>query len=237
MLQKISEKLQNSGDNLGNKGKFLCLMHEAGFRVPDGIIVDKSEYENFIDCNGITEQITKHLSELKKENVSEKSASVMALFEGTNLTEQVSRTLQTYIKDDCKYAVRSSGTKEDLEEFSFAGQYRTFLNVQGISAIEQAVIDCYKSMFTEVCLNYFVNNRIDCSDLAMSVVVQEMVYVTAKAKIARTMITPVQCAPAPIINIVSSKMLWNKPISVIAKKMSFGFVPSFLPSSTISPPP
>ncbi len=175
MLQKISEKLQNSGDNLGNKGKFLCLMHEAGFRVPDGIIVDKSEYENFIDCNGITEQITKHLSELKKDNVREKSASVMALFEGTKLTEQVSRTLQTYIKDDCKYAVRSSGTKEDLEEFSFAGQYRTFLNVQGISAIEQAVIDCYKSMFTEVCLNYFVNNRIDCSDLAMSVVVQEMV--------------------------------------------------------------
>lgn len=175
MLQKISEKLRNSGDDLGNKGKFLCVMHEAGFRVPDGIILDKTEYEEFVRMNGIAEEITKHLSELKGENVSEKSASITALFEGTRLTEQVYETLQSYIKEDCNYAVRSSGTKEDLEEFSFAGQYQTFLNIQGTEAIQTAVIDCYKSMFTEVCLNYLVNNRIDCSDLAMSVVIQEMV--------------------------------------------------------------
>lgn len=175
MLQKISEKLQNRGDNLGNKGKFLCVMHEAGFSVPDGIILDKNEYENFIDVNGIADEIAKHLSELNEGNVSEKSAAITALFEDTKTAEQVSQDLKTYIKEDCNYAVRSSGTKEDLEEFSFAGQYQTFLNVQGIGAIERAVIDCYKSMFTEVCLNYLVNNRIDCSDLAMSVVVQEMV--------------------------------------------------------------
>ncbi len=175
MLQKISEKLQNSGDNLGNKGKFLCVMHEAGFRVPDGIILDKNEYENFIDVNGIADEIAKHLSELNEGNVSEKSVAITALFEDTKMAEQVSQALKTYIKEDCNYAVRSSGTKEDLEEFSFAGQYQTFLNVQGIEAIEKAVIDCYKSMFTEVCINYLVNNRIDCSDLAMSVVVQEMV--------------------------------------------------------------
>ena len=175
MLQKISEKLQNSGDNLGNKGKFLCVMHEAGFPVPDGIILDKSEYENFIAANGIADKIAKHLSELKAENVSEKSAAIKELFEGTKLAEEVKEALQTCLDSELNYAVRSSGTKEDLEEFSFAGQYQTFLNVQGIEAIERAVIDCYKSMFTEVCLNYLVNNRIDCSDLAMSVVVQEMV--------------------------------------------------------------
>ena len=175
MLQKISEKLQGNGDNFGNKGKFLCVMHNAGFHVPDGIIIDKNEYEIFVRVNGIAEEIAKHLSELKAENVSEKSVAITALFEGTKLTEDVYRALQANLKDDQNYAVRSSGTKEDLEEFSFAGQYQTFLNVQGLEAVEQAVIDCYKSMFTEVCLNYLVNNRIDCTDLAMSVVVQEMV--------------------------------------------------------------
>ncbi len=175
MLQKISEKLAGNGDNLGNKGKFLCVMHEAGFQVPDGVIIDKSEYEAFIRVNGIAEQIATLLGELNAENVAEKSQEITALFEGSKLTEDVYRGLQTSIGEELFYAVRSSGTKEDLEEFSFAGQYQTFLNVKGMEAIEQAVIDCYKSMFTEVCLNYLVNNRIDCTNLAMSVVIQEMV--------------------------------------------------------------
>lgn len=175
MLQRISEQFINNGADLGNKGKFLCVMHNAGFNVPDGIIIDKTEYENFIRANGISEQISRHLSELKADNVADKSTAIIALFENAKLTEEVLQSLSALLKDGQKYAVRSSGTKEDLEEFSFAGQYQTFLNVSGTADMEQAVIDCYKSMFTEVCLNYLVNNRIDCSDLAMSVVVQEMV--------------------------------------------------------------
>lgn len=175
MVQRISEQLTNDGADLGNKGKFLCVMHNAGFHVPDGIIIDKTEYENFIRVNGIAEQISLHLSELKANNVADKSSAITALFEHTKLTEDVLQWLRIFIKDERKYAVRSSGTKEDLEEFSFAGQYQTFLNTEGVDHIQQAVIDCYKSMFTEVCLNYLVNNRIDWSELAMSVVVQEMV--------------------------------------------------------------
>lgn len=175
MLQKISEKLQGTGDNLGNKGKFLCVMKNAGFNVPDGVVVDKTEYETFIRVNGIAQEISTLLSQLSVDNIEAKSKEITALFEGVKLTEEVYRELQGMLREDKAYAVRSSGTKEDLEEFSFAGQYQTFLNVRGMEAIEQAVIDCYKSMFTQVCLNYLVNNRIDCSDLAMSVVVQEMV--------------------------------------------------------------
>ena len=175
MLQKISEKLQGTGDNLGNKGKFLCLMKEAGFNVPDGVILDKSEYEVFIRVNDIADKIASHLAELTSDNIQDKSVVIRALFDDTKLTEEAFRGLQSVISEDKFYAVRSSGTKEDLEELSFAGQYETYLNVQGLEGVELAVIDCYKSMFTEVCLNYLVNNRIDCSDLAMSVVVQEMV--------------------------------------------------------------
>ena len=48
MIQKISEALKDEGNSLGNKGKFLCMMHGAGFMVPDGVILDREEYARFI---------------------------------------------------------------------------------------------------------------------------------------------------------------------------------------------
>ena len=52
MLQRISEPLRNQGEYLGNKGKFLCVMNQAGFCVPDGVILDGEEYKKFIKKMG-----------------------------------------------------------------------------------------------------------------------------------------------------------------------------------------
>ena len=45
-----------------------------------------------------------------------------------------------------KVAVRSSATAEDGEDFSSAGQYSTYLNVEGAEAVRQAVRDCAASL-------------------------------------------------------------------------------------------
>ena len=66
----------------------------------------------------------------------------------------------------------SSATKEDLAEFSFAGQYKTFLNTKGADSIADKVIDCYRSMFDKTGISYIAANKIDPDDLAMAVVVQ-----------------------------------------------------------------
>src|SRR5688572_20934136 len=42
-------------------------------------------------------------------------------------------------------AVRSSGRGEDSEEFSYAGQQQTFLNVQSESELREAVEKCFHS--------------------------------------------------------------------------------------------
>ncbi len=175
MLQKISEPLKHSGDNLGNKGKFLCLMHQAGFEVPDGVILECEEYYKFLDENGIRTELEGLLETLTKENLSDISHRIQALFEGRHLPESTRAQLVKELDDSEYYAVRSSGSKEDLQEYSFAGQYETYLNVQGMNAVENAVIACYKSMFSEVLLNYLVNQTIDYRDLAMAVVIQKMV--------------------------------------------------------------
>lgn len=175
MLQKISEPLKHSGEKLGNKGKFLCLMHQAGFKVPDGVILECEEYYKFLDENGIRTELGGLLETLTKENVSDISHRIQALFEGRHLPESTRAQLVKELDDSEYYAVRSSGSKEDLQEYSFAGQYETYLNVQGMNAVENAVLACYKSMFSEVLLNYLVNQTIDYRDLAMAVVIQKMV--------------------------------------------------------------
>ncbi len=175
MIQRISASLNGEGNNLGNKGKFLCMMHGAGFSVPDGIILDREEYACFIRENGMEQTLEGLLQGLTRENIEETSREIIDLFEGKSFSEQLRNKLQEAMDPLGYYAVRSSGTKEDLEDHSFAGQYDTFLNVQGAEAVERAVIDCYKSMFLPVCLNYLVNQGIELKDIAMAVVVQEMV--------------------------------------------------------------
>ena len=175
MLQKISKPLKDQGKGLGNKGKFLCVLRQAGFAVPDGVILDSEEYIGFLETNGIAQEIEHLLQSLGKDNVDSVGNQIRDLFEGTHLSDETLSRLQKALKKTKYYAVRSSASKEDLQDYSFAGQYESYLNVKGIEAIEKAVIDCYQSMFTDVSLGYLLNHNIGFSGLAMSVVVQEMV--------------------------------------------------------------
>ncbi|MBR2523479.1 MAG: phosphoenolpyruvate synthase [Clostridiales bacterium] len=170
----IIEKGSSISDKLGNKGKFLVDMKNNGFNVPGGFILDSDTYDQFITHNGLASEISSALGQIKPDNIKEVSERICALFDGASFPSDTAKEI-TELTDTAKlYAVRSSGTKEDLEDFSFAGQYSTFLNTSAADVINR-IIDCYKSMFGEVILSYLVNRNIGIDDLKMSVVVQEMV--------------------------------------------------------------
>lgn len=175
MLQRISKPLTDQGQGLGNKGKFLCVLKQAGFAVPDGVILDRDEYNDFLETNGIAQAVESLLRSLRKENVDSVGEMLRDLFGRTHLSKETLERLQKELKADVCYAVRSSASKEDLPDYSFAGQYESYLNVKGIKEIEKAVIDCYQSMFSPVSLGYLVNHGIGAEGLSMSVVIQEMV--------------------------------------------------------------
>ena len=172
MLVRLGSREQENG-KLGNKGKFLLLMKQNGFNVPDGFVLDSDTYDETV--RGKAEEIiSQALENLNKDNIKETSNGLNELFNKIKLPEKTADEIKSIVRSDKLYAVRSSGTKEDLDEFSFAGQYQTFLNTKP-EDVEARVIDCYKSMFSEIILSYLVNRKIDTSELKMSVVVQEMV--------------------------------------------------------------
>ena len=160
--------------NVGNKAKFLIEMKNNNFNVPDGFVVDSDTYSEEIRNNKLDKEITKCLNRLNKENISEISKEIITLFDSFKFSNNTINKIEELLSERKLYAVRSSGTKEDLDNYSFAGQYQTFLNIKKDDVLNK-IIGCYKSMFSEVILSYFVNNNISTDYLKMSVIVQEMV--------------------------------------------------------------
>ncbi len=72
------------------------------------------------------------------------------------------------------FAVRSSASAEDSSEYSFAGQFRTFLNVKR-DEIPEKIQNCLDSIRSKSMIEYAQKNGIDISNVRMNVIVQRMV--------------------------------------------------------------
>ncbi|KHD37458.1 phosphoenolpyruvate synthase [Clostridium acetobutylicum] len=160
---------------LGNKAKSLIEMRREGFRVPDGFVIDSNTYKEIISYNEKEEDIKNILSTINKSNIDVLSIKLASIFDDFVIMDSLVNEIDKRLKKGVKYAVRSSGLKEDLDNLSFAGQYSTFLNIDGIQEIKKAIIDCYKSMYTKGVLSYFIDNNLEVRELEMAVIVQEMV--------------------------------------------------------------
>ena len=78
-----------------------------------------------------------------------------------------------------KVAVRSSATAEDSARASFAGIHRSFLNVSGIDAIEQAAQGCIDSLQTPEAIAYRRRMGFRDEEVRCAVVICEMVEARA----------------------------------------------------------
>lgn len=82
-------------------------------------------------------------------------------------------------------AVRSSATVEDGNDASFAGQFRSFLNIRTVEALARAVRECRDSARGEGVRAYCEKRRVDPSTIRMAVIVQRML----KAEVAGVLFT------------------------------------------------
>lgn len=74
----------------------------------------------------------------------------------------------------CRVAVRSSAVGEDGDDASFAGQYETILNVQGIDALKSAMDQCVASLESHRA-NAYKAQQFGDARISMNVVVQCMI--------------------------------------------------------------
>ena len=89
--------------------------------------------------------------------------------------EQLSSVLKERIQPASLYAVRSSSNLEDDKELSFAGQFLSRTNVQGLDAVLDAVRDVLYSSRSETLQPYMQKLGESGKQLKMAVLVQNMI--------------------------------------------------------------
>lgn len=157
----------------GGKAAALSQLAAAGFPVPDGITLTTAVWRQMVDAAGISEEMENVL--LSSSTAGEKSQALLRLVGQLKVPHEVREGLGELMKTDTLYAIRSSGVLEDMKGASFAGQYHTQLDVQGLDDVIAAVLDCYASAYQPGVLEYLQGRNIHADQLAMSVLVQEMV--------------------------------------------------------------
>ena len=167
---------------VGGKGASLARMAAAGLPVPSGFHITTYAYRRFIDENHLANAILATAKQARVDdpatldNVSAQIQSLIAQgIMPQHIADLIRKAYTELGSDDPPVAVRSSATAEDLPEMSFAGQQETYLNVRGSDHVLEAVKRCWASLWTARAIGYRVRNNIPPEDVALAVVVQQLV--------------------------------------------------------------
>jgi pyruvate,water dikinase len=166
--------------SVGGKGANLGEMTRANIPVPPGFIVTAHAYFDFLQRTKITDKIRELLKPLDS-NDSKQLQQIAGEVKQVILNAAFPPDLASEIKEAYVkmgkglVAVRSSATAEDLPEASFAGQQRTFLNVQGEEELVSAVQGCWASLFEPRAIFYREHQGFDHFKVGIAVPIQKMV--------------------------------------------------------------
>ncbi|MFH0914584.1 MAG: phosphoenolpyruvate synthase [Chloroflexota bacterium] len=165
---------------VGGKGANLGEMSHANIPVPPGFIVTANAYYKFLEKAKLRDRIRELLAGLdvndskRLQDTAEKvKQAVMEAQMPPGLAQQIREFYRLMGKG--LVAVRSSATAEDLPEASFAGQQRTFLNVEGAEEVLVAIQGCWASLFEPRAIFYREQLGFDHFKVGIAVPVQKMV--------------------------------------------------------------
>lgn len=145
----LKDKLNHP--NIGGKAKNLAILEQLKLPIPPWIV---------IPANVLLDQIKNTQLSKSKLTVPSEVFSSSQHFFGNHYRSK-------------SYAVRSSGMEEDGVDFSFAGQFETFLHVP-FEELEGKIIACWTSSQSERIKAYRTKNKLN-DHQGIAVIIQEMV--------------------------------------------------------------
>jgi pyruvate,water dikinase len=169
---------------VGGKGASLGELTRAGIRVPAGFVVTTQAFEQFmgvIDRDGTIRRAISTLAAQDLDTIRPLSEEIRSRFGLTPLPGELYAGIASAYRQLCgnhadvPVAVRSSATSEDSAEASFAGLQDTYLWVRGEESVVNWIRCCWASLYNPESISYRLRLNLREDQLAMGVVVQEMV--------------------------------------------------------------
>ncbi len=170
----LSERL------IGGKGAALDRLLAKGARVPQTGTITTGGYRQFVTAS----ELSGYLDELRSsptpapDQLEEATRQVELAFLDAPMPgalEEEILSLAESVRGPGSLAIRSSATAEDMSSASFAGQYRSFLDVRTPEAILESVRLVWSSLWLPAPRSYRRFRGIDERDLEMAVVVMRLV--------------------------------------------------------------
>lgn len=175
----------------GSKMGRLTELHHAGVEVPPGFAVTVEAYRRHCAETGLDGRIDEVITGLgdapDDAAVEQASATIRQMFTDTPMSDELGAALTEAYEDLClrraevnvPTAVRSSATGEDAADASFAGIFDTYLGVSGPQRVQEAVRNCWGSLFTGRALAYRLRKGISHHDMPIAVGVIELIHARA----------------------------------------------------------
>jgi phosphohistidine swiveling domain-containing protein len=168
---KSKELLVNT-DEIGGKSSSLLILSER-FNVPSGIILTTGTFDEYLEQNGLLKILEKNQKGKSKLKDLNKALSNSAIPEIT--LKSLERRLDELGMIGHPLIVRSSATAEDSETASFAGRFRTVINVNGIEQVAKAIKEVYDSAYSPEVISYCHEVGIPLKKIKMAVVIQKLI--------------------------------------------------------------
>ncbi|CAM4522714.1 phosphoenolpyruvate synthase [Nocardia ninae] len=164
----------------GGKARGLHRLGECGFRVPDWTVLGTDVFARFT----VEADLARKVTEVTLLEDLDAALAAGAALRAEITAAPLPSELRELIAEACgrlgdgPIAVRSSVVAEDGPEHSYAGQFDSFLNINGVDAVLDRVRDCWASAFSERSLRYAFANKQPRAG-AIAVVLQRLVAARA----------------------------------------------------------
>lgn len=178
--------VESVGGKNASLGEMISQLTEKGVRVPTGFATTAEAYRTFLAHNGLSDRISQALAALNVNDVTELARvgkEIRQWILETPFPAELDADIETAWNkmvadagsDQISVAVRSSATAEDLPDASFAGQQETFLNINGLENVKEAMRHVFASLYNDRAISYRVHKGFAHDIVALSAGVQRMV--------------------------------------------------------------
>ncbi len=167
---------------VGGKAARLAELARAGFPVPDGFCLTVDAYRAFLASSRVTDVIRmelgrKDFSDMRWEEIWDAALRIRSAFSSAHIPDEIISEIAdatSRFPEHTSWAVRSTAPGEDSSQRSFAGLHESYLGVEELTGILDAVRLVWSSLWSDAAMLYRRELGLNPVRSSMAVMLQPM---------------------------------------------------------------